>query len=104
MNSKIFAGYRYWIGALLVLAFISACGGAPTEVPPTTLPTPVPTEPPAAPTETLAPPPTATAVSQPASEAEGDLQPLSPAACDNLASAMAQTLGVDVATAEAPFR
>ncbi|NIO70530.1 MAG: hypothetical protein GTN71_16255 [Anaerolineae bacterium] len=105
--------HRYWIGALILLAFISACGGAPTEVLPTAPPTLVPTEPPAAPTETPAPPPTATAVPQaptatvvpqPTTEAEGALQPLSPAACDELANAMAQTLGVDVATAEAPFQ
>ena len=34
---------------------------------------------------------------------EGDFQPLSPAACSELADAMAQALGVDVVTAEAPF-
>ena len=101
---KIFAKYRYWVGALLVLALISACGGTPTEVPPTAQPTLVPTEPPAAPTETPTPPPTATAVPEVTAEAESDLEPLSPAVCSDLANAMAQTLGVEVATAEAPFQ
>jgi tetratricopeptide (TPR) repeat protein len=101
---KILAKHRYWIGALLVLAFISACGGTPTEVPPTAPPTLVPTEPPGTPTETPAPPPTATPVPQATPEAKGGLQPLSPAVCDDLANAMAQTLGVDVVTAEAPFQ
>jgi hypothetical protein len=39
-----------------------------------------------------------------AAEAEGDFQPLNPAACSDLAKAMAKTLGVEVATAEAPFQ
>ena len=34
----------------------------------------------------------------------GDFQPLSPAACSDLANAMAQTMGVEAATAEAPFQ
>jgi len=106
---KIFMRHPYWTGTLLLLAFISACSGTPTEVLPTAQPTLLPTEPPAAPTETPAPPPTATAVPESptataAPEAEGDLQPLGPAVCDDLANAMAQTLGVDVATAEAPFQ
>jgi hypothetical protein len=107
---KGFVSHRYWIGALLVLALISACEGAPTEVPATTPPTPIPTEPSAVPTETPAPtktpapPPTATAVPAETAEAQGDFQPLSSAACSDLASAMAQALGVEVTTAEAPFQ
>jgi len=106
---KVFVSHRYWIGALLLLAFISACSGTPTEVPPIAQPTLAPTEPPAAPTETLTPVPTAIAVPEAptatvAPEAVGDLQPLNPAVCDDLANAMAQTLGVDVATAEAFFQ
>ena len=110
---KIFVYQRYWIVVLLLLTFISACGGTPMEVPPTAQPALVPTEPPATPTETPAPmptatavpeAPTATAVPQPTTEAAGDFQPLSLAVCENLANAMAQTLGVDVATAEAPFQ
>jgi hypothetical protein len=107
---KVFVSHRCWIGALLVLALISACGGAPTEVSPTTPPTPILTEPSAVPTETPAPtktpapPPTATAVPAETAVAEGDFQPLSPAACSDLASAMAQMLGVEVMTAEAPFQ
>ncbi len=110
---KTLVRHRYWIGALLLLAFISACGGTPTGVPPTALPTLVPTEPPPAPTDTSAPPPTATAVPEAptvaaapemTAEAQGDLQPLSQAVCDELANAMSQALGVDVATVEAPFQ
>jgi tetratricopeptide (TPR) repeat protein len=106
---KIFVRHCYWVGALLLLAFVIACGGTPTEAPPTAPPSLVPVEPPAAPTETPAPPPTATAVPEAptataAPEAEGALQPLSPSMCDDLSNAMAQALGVDVATAEAPFQ
>ena len=39
-----------------------------------------------------------------ATSTEGDFQPLSPAACSDLANAMAKTLGVEAATAEAPFQ
>jgi tetratricopeptide (TPR) repeat protein len=104
---------RCWIGVLLLLAFISACGGTPTEAPPTSSPPPVPTEPPPAPTDTSAPPPTATAVPEALTvaavpetmaETQGTLQPLSSAVCDDLANAMSQALGVDVATVEAPFQ
>jgi hypothetical protein len=35
---------------------------------------------------------------------EGDFRPLSPALCSDLADAMAQSLGVEVTTAEAPFQ
>jgi len=110
---KNLAKHRYWIGALLLLAFISACSGTPTEVSPTALPPSVPTEPPAAPTETPAPPPTATAVPEAptvaaapevTAEAQGDLQPLSQAVCSDLANFMAYKLGMEVATAEAPFQ
>jgi tetratricopeptide (TPR) repeat protein len=110
---KTFVSHQYWIVALLLLIFVSGCGGTPTEVPPTALPTLVPTGPPPAPTETPAPTPTSTAVPQAptataapeaAVEAQDDWQPLSPDACHNLANAMAQALGVDVATAEAPFQ
>jgi tetratricopeptide (TPR) repeat protein len=110
---KTLVRLRCWIGVLLLLAFISACGGTPTEAPPTSSPPPVPTEPPPAPTDTSAPPPTATAVPEAltvaavpdvTAEAQGDLQPLSPAVCDDLANAMSQALGVDVATVEAPFQ
>jgi len=93
---KVFVHHCYWIGALFLLVFVSsACGGAPTEVPPTAGPTLAPTESPAAPTETPTPPPTATAVPEApkatatpeaTTEAQGDWQPLSPA------------------TAEAPFQ
>ena len=101
---KIFASRRCWIGALLILAFINACSGAPTEVPPTTPPTHIPTEPPSAPTETPAPPPTATAVPQATTEAQGDFQPLSSTTCGDLASTIALTLGVEVLEVEAPFQ
>ncbi|MFB0537654.1 MAG: hypothetical protein ACETWR_22025 [Anaerolineae bacterium] len=99
---KIFVNHRYWIVALLLLAFTSACGGAPTEAPPTPQPTLVHTEPPAAPTET--PAPTATAAPEATAEPQGAWQPLSSDVCDYLVGAMAYTLGVDVATAEAPFQ
>ena len=46
---------------------------------------------------------TETAAPKARAEAEGDFQPLSPAACSDLANTMAKTLGVEVATAEAPF-
>ncbi len=113
---KVFMSHLHWIGVLLVLALIGACSGAPTEVPPTTAPTPIPTEPSVAPTDTPLPTdtpaptdtpvrlPTPTAVPPATAEAQGDLQPLSPAACSELASAVAQTLGVEVATVEAPFQ
>ncbi|TEU16521.1 MAG: hypothetical protein E3J21_10460 [Anaerolineales bacterium] len=101
---EIFVSHRYWIGMLLLLAFISACSVTPTEAPPTPQPPLVPTEPAAAPTETPTPAPTATAAPEATAEPQGAWQPLSPDVCDYLAGAMAYTLGVDVATAEAPFQ
>jgi hypothetical protein len=95
---KIFASHRCWIGLLLLLAFISACSGAPTAVPPTTPPTRIPTEPPSAPTKTPASPPAAMA------EAQGDFQSLRFTPCSDLASTMAQTLGIQVLEMEAPFQ
>jgi len=101
---KIFASHRCWIGALLILVFISACSGAPTEAPPTTEPARIPTEPPSAPTETPAPPPAATAAPPATVEAQGDFQPLSPNTCSDLASTMALTLGIEILEVEAPFQ
>jgi hypothetical protein len=82
--------FNYWIVALLILAFITACQSAPATAPPAPQPTSPPTQPPAA---TPVPP-----------TVQGGFQPLSAAACGDLAKAMAQTLGVEVATAEAPFQ
>jgi hypothetical protein len=93
MNTKkIFASHRFWIGALLMLAFISACSGAPKEAPPTTAPTRIPTKPPSAPTEIPA-----------TTEAQGGFQPSISTMCSDLAGAMALTLDVQVLEMEAPF-
>ncbi len=73
------------LGWLLILSTMIVSGCAPSTTQPTEVPTPTPTE---------------VVVETPA----GDFQPLSPTACSKLASAMAQTLGVEVATEEAPFQ
>jgi hypothetical protein len=92
--------FNYWIVALLILAFITACQLAPATAPPT----PQPTVPPAQPPTATSVPPTVAAAPQAATEVQSGFQPLSAAACGDLAKAMAQTLGVEVATAEAPFQ
>ena len=113
-----------WIGLLLILTFLSACGGVPAA---TQIPSPVaaPTQPPATPRAqppagdaqpplgTAQPPatplpptatpmlPTPTAVP---TVSAGGFKPLDSAACGDLAKAMEQALGVKTATAEAPFQ
>jgi len=100
---KIFASHRCWIGALLILVFISACSGALTEVSPTAEPARISTEPPSAPTETPASPPTTTAAPQATVKAQGYFQPLGSTVCSGLARDMALTLGIQVLEVEAPF-
>jgi uncharacterized protein (DUF2237 family) len=102
-------GKYNWISLLLILTFLSACGGAPAA---TQIPSPVaaPTQPPATPTvqPSATPlPPTPTAVPSPTpapTVSAGGLKPLDSAACGELAKVMGQTLGVETATAEAPFQ
>ncbi len=99
----------FLIGLLLIVALLSACGGAPaeTQIPPSvavpTQPPPTPTTPPSAtpvpPTPTAVPSPTAATTGS-----AGGLKPLDSAACGDLAKAMGQALGVKTSTAEAPFQ
>lgn len=86
------------VGMLLssVAVLLAGCGGALPE------PTATPTQPPQPPT----PKPTATPTQPPQPptlEPSGAFQPLDAAACDDLADALEQALGVAVTTAEAPF-
>ena len=113
---------RYLVSILLAL-MLAGCSSATPEpmataipIPPAATPVPPPATPvpltvtPIPPTATPVPPtatpvpPTATSAPPEVTQASGDIQPLSAAACSDLADAVTQTLGVAVTTEETPFQ
>jgi hypothetical protein len=81
---------------LLSVLLAGCCSTAPAAMPTQTPQSPTATPPP--PTATPTPMPTASPTPEPA---WGDFKPLDAAACDELADAMAEALGVPVATEDA---